>query len=428
MRTKKLSLLLLCLLLIFSCQQNQNQAFEEIAKLADGWKGEIVAEIDQSYVGWDVEIGDADNDCQNEILTTGCPDSRLYIFKKIGNKWKTDLVAENLAQIFPGMGLTVKVADLNMDGKNEILVGTGQEKGGAAFFYCFQMDGQRLIKKIFSRPESTNSSFTHNLAPYDCNGDGVLEVFSAYCGSGEIVRYDFDKSVTNIKARTIHQLSGSGEESLIADVDNDGEMEYITSNSFRAKQAKVEIFEFDSRGELVKPARIVINGFDNNKCFYASIIVGDVDNNGDNELIVGWKKEQQINKATLLGYRICEKVTPVYTFAFEDEALDMGYFEKMMVVADADNDGKNELLVSTRGDHISENITSKHFGHVFMYKVGPFQKIQKTVLVDFNKEKAESSWLAVGDANNDGKNEIVLATGKGDRTKAGTSYVVLIKK
>lgn len=54
--------------------------------------------------------------------------------------------------------------------------------------------------------------------------------------------------------------------------------------------------------------------------------------------------------------------------------------------------------------------------------------MQKSLLVDFCEEKAESSWLAVGDADNDGKNEIVLATGKGDRTKAGTSYVVLIEK
>jgi len=35
---------------------------------------------------------------------------------------------------------------------------------------------------------------------------------------------------------------------------------------------------------------------------------------------------------------------------------------------------------------------------------------------------------AAGDADNDGKNEIILATGKGDRTKKGRSYIVLLKK
>jgi hypothetical protein len=63
-----------------------------------------------------------------------------------------------------------------------------------------------------------------------------------------------------------------------------------------------------------------------------------------------------------------------------------------------------------------------------MYKIADNGKINKTLLVDFNEDKAESSWLDVGDADNDGKNEIILATGKGDRTKKGTSYIVLLKK
>ena len=36
--------------------------------------------------------------------------------------------------------------------------------------------------------------------------------------------------------------------------------------------------------------------------------------------------------------------------------------------------------------------------------------------------------IAVGDADNDGRNEIVLATGKGDRTQPGMSYLVLVKE
>ena len=135
-----------------------------------------------------------------------------------------------------------------------------------------------------------------------------------------------------------------------------------------------------------------------------------------------------MNKATVLGYRVNDQAVPVYTFAYEDKDLDMAYFEKMMAVADADNDGKNELVISTRGDNQSEKITSEHLGYVFLYKIDAMKNIHKTLLVDFNNKIAESSWLAVGDADNDGKNEIVLATGKGDRTKKGTSYVVIVKK
>ena len=400
----------------------------KIASIAPGWRGEIIAQVDQSYVGWDVEIGDADNDGLNEILTTGCPDSRLYLFEKSNGSWQTHLLAQNLAQSFPGMGLAVKVVDLNRDGENEIILGTGQETGGTAFFYLFQLNGKEVAKKIVSRPECNASSFTHDLASYDVDGDGTMEVFSAYCGGGEIIRYDFDKLLTTTRARKVYQLSGSGEETLIADVDNDGRVELVTANGFRSRKARVEIFEFDNNGELIIPARIIIDGFDDKKCFYVSMIVGDVDNNGQNELIVGWKVDQKINKATVLAYRVAGKAEPVYTFAYEDEDLDMGYFEKMMAVADVDNDGLNELVLSTRGDNQSEKITSKHLGHVFLYKVNEDGTIGRELLVDFNDAYAESSWLAVGDADNDGRNELVLATGKGDRTKAGSSYVLLVKK
>ena len=174
--------------------------------------------------------------------------------------------------------------------------------------------------------------------------------------------------------------------------------------------------------------RIVIDGYDEKRCFYASLIVGDVDNDGLNELIVGWKEKQKINNGTLLGYKVADEATPVYTFDYENEDFDMSYFEKMMAVADADNNGKNELILSTRGDNMSEFINSQHLGYVFQYNIDSNKEIHKTLLVDFNEEKIESSWLAVGDADNDGENEIILATGKGDRTKKGTSYIISIKK
>ncbi len=226
----------------------------------------------------------------------------------------------------------------------------------------------------------------------------------------------------------MYQASGSGEESIIADVDNDGKVEYIVSSSYRENGATVEIFEFDDKGELVMPPRIVIDGFNGNKCFYASVLVGDVDNDGKNEMIIGWKRRHKISKSTLLGYRIGETARVAYTFAEEDESLDLGYFEKMMAIADLDNDGRNELVVSTRGDDANTNTTSDHLGHVFMFAVGRSGAIQRKLLVDFDEKFAESSWLAVGDADNDGKNELVLATGKGVRTAPGTSYVLLVKK
>ncbi|MEN8229416.1 MAG: VCBS repeat-containing protein [Bacteroidota bacterium] len=427
---KNLVFVLLFPFLLVSCEQTNRDNYPHMANTASGWHAKVIASIDQSYGGWDVEIGDADNDGKNEILITGCPDSKLAIIKKSDEKWYINILAEDLAQTKPdpGMGLVVKVVDLNSDGENEIILGTGQELGGPTWFYLFQTDGKKITKKTSSRPAWNSSSFTHNFAVKDLDGDGIKEVIAAYCGGGEIIRYDMDRELNHIDSRKLHQLSGSGEESMIADVDNDGEQEYLTSNSFRDKEAKVEIYEFDKTGELIIPARIILEGYDGHGCFYASMTVGDVDNDGSNELIVGWKEEQKINKGTVLGYKIDSSAHKVYTFAHQDETLDMAYFEKMMEIADADNDGENELILSTRGDNISEFISSSHLGHLFMFKVDNSGAVSRELLVDFNEKYAGSSWLAVGDADDDGKNEIVLATGKGDRTKPGTSYVILVEK
>jgi len=414
-------------ILLFSCIGNEDKTLtiEDVAKLAAGWEGEVIGWSTESYVGWDVEIGDADNDGDNEVLTTGCPSSSLNLYKLVDGKWENTLLAENLARTFPGMGLAVKVVDLDGNGSNEVILGTGQEGESTAIYYTFMIEDHRLTTLGVSRPDFNKSGYTHNLAPYDLDGDSMLEVISAYCGYGEIIRYDYDTGLGEIKARKIRQLSGSGEESLIADVDNDGHVEYITSNGFRKEDAKVEIFEFDDQGELIVPPRLVIDGYDGKRCFYASVIIGDVDNDSINEIVIGWKQEQNINQGTILGYKVGDEAEIEYKFAYEDKDLDLSYFEKMMVVSDADNDGKNELLVSTRGDNLSERIESEHLGHLFMWSVNS-NEIRRELLVNLHEGVAGSSWIDVGDADNDGRNEIILATGKGDRTPKGISYVLMV--
>lgn len=399
---------------------------EDLAKIAEGWRGEVIAEVDQSYAGWDVEIGDADNDGANEVLVVGCPDSRLYLFEKADGAWRRRLLAERLARRTPGMGLAVRVVDLDRDGRNEVVVGTGQEAAEPAFLYVFQTDGTRITREITARAFLDGSAFTHNLAFHDLDGDGLLEIVTAYCGSGEVTRFDVRPGLAGIDRRKIYHLSGSGEDCCLSDVDNDGTVELILCNSYREDQGRVEILEFRPDGELVIPPRVTIDGFDGQKCFDCAVEVGDLDGDGRRELIVGWNRKQGIAKGTVLGYRVEPEggARRLWTFALEDDRLDLGYFEKMMCIADADNDGRNELVVSTRGER---QWGGRGLGHVFLYRLGAGGEVSETLLADFHDGRVESSWIAVGDADGDEKNEVVIATGGGPRDRPGRSYVVSIE-
>ncbi len=396
-------------------------------ELADGWKAEEMARIDQSYAAWDVEIGDANNDGRNEVLITGAPNSRLYLLTKETGKWHPRLLAEDLAQRGhePGMGLSLRIDDLNQDGVNEIILGTGQEAAEPAYCYVLQTDGKRITKRLWARPSDTGSVYTHSFGICDIDNDGIKEIISAYCGSGEIVRYDASPDLSSLASKTIFQNTGSGEDSRIADVDNDGAMEYITADCYRDGQAQVRIFEFDKNGELETPARIVIDECEGEKCFHCTFTTGDIDNDGLTELIVEWKKKQNQHQGSLLGYRIDAAGPQVlYTFGSDDPGFDLSYAENMMHVADADNDGQNELIVSTRGE---KRWGGQGLARLYMFKVGD-GSVHRTILADFQETVAESCWCAVGDADNDSQNEIVIVTGAGRRDEPGLSYVFGIEK
>ncbi|MCC6144907.1 MAG: VCBS repeat-containing protein, partial [Candidatus Hydrogenedentes bacterium] len=223
----------------------------------------------------------------------------------------------------------------------------------------------------------------------------------------------------------LYTNEGSGEDSCIADVDNDGKVEYLTADCYREDAAKVLIFEFDDAGELEIPPRVVIEGYDK-PAFNCSLETGDVDNDGANELVVMWKGKTDENHGTLLAYDIGQNGARVaYTFAYEDPDLDLGYAEKMMCIADADNDGLNDLVVTTRGE---PPWNGNGLGHVLLFTAKAPDVTTKEIIADFQPGTADALWPAVGDADNDGKNEIVVATGVGNREEPGTSHVVIIEK
>jgi hypothetical protein len=397
----------------------------DIGQLSSGWNGELIATVDQSYAGWDLELADLDGDGVDEILAGTAPNSRVDMYQHRDGVWSATTLVEDLATATPGMVLGVKVADVDGDRMPELVAGTGEENGEVARLAVFELDGGRITQMARMHAPQNNSSYTHGLAVADLDHDGKQELVAAYCGDGEVIRYDVEHD-GSIASRKLMQVSGSGEDAWLVDVDGDGARELVVSNAYRARSAKIEIYDLDpATGEPGRSPRLVLDSFEGRRMFYASLVVGDLDGDQRPELIVGWKEVQSDNRATIVAYRVeGQDAAVAYVLARRDSAFDMAYFQNMMGIADVDLDGRPELLVSTRGDNASEGISSTHAGQVFALRVAPDGTIRRDLVIDFDPLFAESSWLTIGDLERDGRPDVVVATGRGDRRDPGWSYVV----
>ena len=123
----------------------------------------------------------------------------------------------------------------------------------------------------------------------------------------------------------------------------------------------------------------------------AKSVVGDVNNDGENELVIGYNTGERNSFITILkftGGSFAQLATFTYT----------GY-SVYPLVADIDSDGKNELIVSVND--------SDYGGSVRIYEHGGGTAWSQVWTGGFDTVRRPES-VSVGDADNDGKNELVI--------------------
>ena len=187
---------------------------------------------------------------------------------------------------------------------------------------------------------------------------------------------------------------------VIADLDDDGSMEVIVgSGAFDGKHCNIYVFHSD--GTVMKGWPIEVNGD-----VYGSPAIGDVDNDGDLEVVLGDQDHR------------------IFIWHHTGEVMDgwpksIGDCKSSPTLFDLDNDGDLEVIISSGEREDSRDCATVHVWH----HDGSYVDGWPQIVMDYDFSIIEYSSVAVGDINVDGDVEIVVGIRVVESGEADYGYV-----
>lgn len=281
-----------------------------------------------------------------------------------------------------GAGTVVAIGDLNNDGKNDIVtcfkkVAWHKNKGSNEF------SSQRILGDF--EDNMYNSSVCYGVELWDLNNDNYLDVVSIENGVLHIYKNNGDETFT---------LEYSNEQSArdleICDLNNDGNLDILIINWVSGGNWNIEKFMSNGGFSYADPVNVDYNvyGFDP-----WVIKSGDMDNDGDIDIVVGSKDTSRIQLLDNdgngnLSFQTIQNSIGAHTIA----------------LGDLDNDG--DLDIVTGGNTSSSNYVKwlKNNGGSF----------GEPVLIGNNGVES----IILGDINNDGDLDIIATS---NTTYGGTN-------
>jgi hypothetical protein len=297
-------------------------------------------------------------------------------------------------------GTPINVADIDYDGKKEIFAGT---KGGTDKGYLVGLDyyGNDLFN--IDNNVTTHSGYAKlGFEPWAIPAIGDLNK-TGKCQIIEPTRsYQQDNTIFCYSANDANPVDGKPDltwsnlvsqkqfirGAILSNIDNsaDGSMEVITCSDERGG-----ILVYNSTGTLLTTISC--------SNAYGAIAVADMDNDGDKEIIHSYGNEIHVWHHD--GTNFNGATSTLYNLTLS------GYrFVSSIIVCDIDNDGQNEILTfATNKTSQSSPFSVKLFA---IKKDGSLVPgLDGTPTGSVNNYWNESQEFAVGDINNDGNLEIV---------------------
>jgi hypothetical protein len=355
-----------------------------------------------------------DSSSDNHLLFIASQSGTIHIYNLSANRWLDDLADINVNKLF--------TYDIDSNGTKELVaVGDNETKifdiATRTLKYTYDFGGDNAVIGNFSAPDSIdivlnqgevysidgadnelvwsyNEGFGYFLDAVDSNNDGVEELITA--------QYWYELKAFNIEEKSelwSHSSSHDIDALYVYDTNGDGSKEVLYGDGQWG-----DIYALDSsNGE-------VLWQIDNPSHGVTQIMVADLDN--DEKLEIFWGSGYSSTGSDHLYVHDLE------TKEHEWTSVDLSGSFYAYKFGDVDNDGTDEIIA------ISDSSNSSYDdGIVYVFDSTTFE-------LEWSTQESTPfggfAWtgihdLEVADINNDGKNEILVAT---DRLYDGALYVL----
>lgn len=320
--------------------------------------------LDNTKIGRHIALADINNDSLLDIVYVSDSQLGWYQNEEAG-RFRSEITLDTYTDIPKDL----KVIDLDLDGDEDLIL---INDSGILFYENTDGSAQFGPKVVLE-----NRTDGLNIHPADMDGDGDIDILSmGASANGASILLHENLSENNFESTGDNIFSIAGRSIDAADIDNDNDLDIVLS--IWGKQEAVWIENLGARN-FGDTTHIV------NKIKYAEDhAVADYDNDGDMDVMVLAYDDQTITWA--------ENLEGKGNFGNKSVILETSYDPRSAISTDVDNDGYQDLVVSTSSSIFwTRNLAGEEFSPAMLIPEG-------TVFSDP---------IAAADMDNDGDIDII---------------------